>query len=63
MILTKIVLQGNLRKTNSRGREAARRTGAETQGQGNVSQEEERITSASAEEDMQADIVKKVIPN
>ena len=39
------------------------RTDVGAQGQGNTSQKEERITNASAGEDMQADIVKKVNPN
>ena len=44
----------------SRGREAAKQTDAEAQGQGNASQKAGRITSASAGEDMQADIVREV---
>ena len=49
------------RKTESQGREDARITDAEAQGQGNVYQEEGRIISASVDEVMQADIVKEVI--
>ena len=63
MILTKAVLQERWRKTKWKGREAARRTDAGAQGQENASQEEGRTTSASAGEDMQADIVKRVITN
>ena len=47
----------------SSGREAAKQTDAEAQGQGNASQKAGRITSASAGEDMQADIVREVTYN
>ena len=51
----------NLRKTESQGREDARKTDAEAQEQENVYQEEGRIISASVDKDMQEDIAKEVI--
>ena len=49
------------RKTESQGKEDARKTDAEAQGQENVYQEEGRIISASVDEDMLEDIAKEVI--
>ena len=55
------ILKEKARKTGSQGREDARRTDAEAQGQENVYQEEGKIISASVDADMQADIAKEVI--
>ena len=64
MMKIKVNRQGqkeNPRKTESQGREDARKTDAEAQGQENVYQEEGRIISASVDEDMLEDIAKEVI--
>ena len=61
---TRQVYWKNGRKIRSKGRKDARKTGAEAQEQENVHLEEEVIINASAEEDMQEDIVKEVVlPN
>ena len=56
-----MVQKENPRKTESQGKEVARKTDAEAQGQENAYLKEGKIISASVDEDMLEDIAKEVI--